>query len=107
VKATSHKLPDTLSPKLDLRLPPHGRPSRHHARLAELLAELGSALDAQTLDQQWLHTWEHSVLALIDDGEIDLFMRPPEAPEFSLADLPEQRWLNLKHILMRRKGLAT
>jgi hypothetical protein len=101
VKATSHKLPDILSPQLDLRLPPHGRPSRHHARLAELLAELGAALDAQTLDQQWLHTWEHSVLELIDDGEIDLFM------EFSLADLPEQRWLNLKHILMRWKGLAT
>lgn len=106
MKAPSHTLPKDIPPRLDLHVAPTGRPSRHYHQLVLLLNELGVALDAGNVDRTWIRSWEQSVLDLIEDGEIDLLMRPPDAPEFSLADLPQQRWLNLRHLLMRRKGLA-
>jgi hypothetical protein len=107
VTYSSHTLPTGLPPKLDLRRPPEGRAGRHYLRLLYLLDMLGAAIDAKEVDRTWVRSWERAVLDLLQGREIDVLMQAPDAAEFSLADLPHQRWLNLRRLLMRRKGLPT
>jgi hypothetical protein len=102
----SYSFPHNVPEKLDLRQPPPTpAKARNYPELVRLAEELGRALEDGDVERGWLLDWERRVLAQISDGEIDMFMAAPEAPEFTLDEVPQQRWLNLRRILMSRKGL--
>lgn len=108
MSASQHRLPEGLRPALDLRVSPTD-PWRalHYLELVLLLEEMGRLLDEATpLAADDLRAWEARVVRLLRGPEIDLFLAAPQgAEEFEAGALPEQRYRNLKRILLARKGL--
>lgn len=102
----TYRFPHDVPERLDLRRPPpSSAKSRNYLELVRLAEELGAAIEVGEVERVWLRDWERRVLCQISDGEIDMFMAAPEAPEFTLDEVPRQRWLNLRRILMSRKGV--
>lgn len=105
----THRLPEGVGPRLDLRVPPEGawRASHYH-ELVDLLEELGRMLDAGLATPGRLRDWENAVAPLLHGDELGQLMAPrPGEDDFpDRASLPAQRWENLRDILAARKGLG-
>jgi hypothetical protein len=104
----AHSLPPHLPQRLDLRSPPaDSRNARNYRELVLLLEELGSALDERSIGTDELRQWERRVLDLIEDGEIDMLFQATSPDAYDPEKRPEERWANLRRILLRRKRLLT
>ncbi|MFC6487120.1 hypothetical protein [Nitratireductor sp. GCM10026969] len=101
-----HHIPSGLPQKLDLHVPPTGRSAAEgYAELLRLLEDLGARLNQGPVSKGELRVWEHAVIAHLHDREIDRLMRVPDEAAFENLALPEERWRNLRAILLARKGL--
>jgi hypothetical protein len=104
----THRLPAGLRAALDLQTPP---PDPWHAyryrELASLLEQMGERLDLGDISPFQLRDWEANVLNNLRGPEIDEFMAAPAEEEFDASLLPEQRYRNLRNVLLARKGLGS
>ncbi|WP_274426469.1 hypothetical protein [Chelativorans sp. YIM 93263] len=103
----THNLPTGLPRKLDLHVPPpSGAGAAGYDELLALLEELGRHLDSNSIDEIDLRGWERTVISHLYGREVDLLMRVPRDAEFDTTKAPEQRWKNLRSILLERKGIS-
>lgn len=98
-------LPASLPDRLNIRKPPHIGNGESYQHLLDLLLEL-EEMRREEISAAAMRKWEVRARAHLEPQEIDhLFLRP-EGDGFSPSDLPEERYLNLRKILLRRKGIA-
>jgi len=103
----AHAIPSSSSPRLDLHVAPRERAAAAgYDELLALLEDLGRRLDGGTISRSDLRQWERAVIGHLHDREIDQFMRVADDAGFETTALPEQRWKNLRSILLARKGLS-
>jgi len=104
----AHRIPRVDSPRLSLLVPPdEPANARNFAELVQLLEALGRDLDRKhEVSRPALRDWERRVAGLLREGELDLLLRGPDADGYDPDRLAEERWKNLRAILMKRKGLG-
>ncbi|WP_041544425.1 MULTISPECIES: hypothetical protein [Chelativorans] len=102
-----HSVPSNASRRLDLHIAPDEKTAAAgYGQLLALLEDLGRRLDEGTVTRDALRQWEQQVVGNLHDREIDQLMRVSDEGAFDAATLPEQRWRNLRSILLARKGLS-
>lgn len=102
-----HDLPSNVSRRLDLHIAPEEKSAAAgYEDLLALLKDLGRRLDEGTVTRHALRGWEQRVIIHLHDREIDQLMRVSDEGAYDPATLPEQRWKNLRSILLARKGLS-
>lgn len=104
MRSGSGPIPALLPDRLNILKPPRLGDLESYQRLLDLLLEL-EELKGTEISAAALRRWEARARVHLQPQEIDLLFLRPEDEGFSPSALPEERCLNLRKILLRRKGV--